>query len=473
MELHGKNLSKDNLFIVGGWVRDKLLGKNNPDIDFVVFGDPLLAATRISASLKGRVVHLDDKNGVYRVVLKNSPGIEYMDFAAAKGKDLFSDLSKRDFTINAMAVPLADMRCFIDPLKGTQDLKKKTIRMTGPGVFKSDPLRILRAFRFSAQLGFKIDKPTLKQISRDYKLMSKPAGERVRDELFKILACKNSHLHISAIDDLNILSRIIPEIDKMKKSARNFYFHPKGLWQHSLETLSGLEEIALTVQSIFGANSKKVIAHLSEPLSNGVTRLTLLKLVALLHDVAKPACAGKIEGKMRFLGHELAGAKIAENILLRLKLSKHEINIAKQLIEHHMRPISLGQSNVVTERAIYRLFRDVENNVIDLMVLTLSDCYSYRRLKTKKAVELKKLKLMAKMIVDKYFKSLENKKKPKIIDGNMLMNQFRLKPGPIIGELLKDANEAFAIGEVSSKADAFLMLSGKLTRLKKKYRIKQ
>jgi poly(A) polymerase len=467
-----KHNSKLQLFIIGGWVRDKLLGKKNPDLDFIVFGDPLQAASKIADSLKGKVVRLDDKNGIYRVIIKDNPDIKYIDFAAAKGKDIFSDLSKRDFTINSIAVPLTDMSCFIDPFKGLNDLRNKTVRMTSPEAFKDDPLRILRAFRFSAQLGFKIEKTTLKQISRDFKLVTKPAGERVRDELFKILTTDDSCIHISELDNFNILSRIIPEIEKMKKSARNFYFHPKGLWQHSIETLSGLEEIIKTNDKIFGDNSKRVRDHLNEPLSGGVTRLTLLKLVALLHDIAKPGCARRVEGKMRFLGHEAKGAKIAEKILLRLKLSRREISIAKQLIELHMRPISLGQSNVVTERAIYRLFRDVDNNVIDLMVLTLSDCYSYRRLKTKKSVELKKLKIMAKTIVDKYFRSLENKNKPRIIDGNLLMKHFKLKSGPLIGELLRIANEALAVGEIATKKEALGLCSNKLTRLKKKYRIK-
>jgi poly(A) polymerase len=463
-------IEQHKAYIVGGWLRDKISGRKNNDLDIITLVNPLSLARKIASKLGSRVVILDPVNKVYRVVLKDKIGIEYIDIAKFKGKDIISDLKKRDFTINSFALLYEEkfnISKIIDPNKGISDLKNKIIRATSQNSFKDDPLRLLRAFRFASELDFTIEPNTLKLIKKQAKLLSKSAPERIREEFFKILNNPDSSLWIIEMDKAGLLEIIIPEILAMKKSARNFYFHPNGLWQHAIETLMGLEEILSNLKLLFGNNATNIEKHLSQPLSYGVDRRSLLKFTALMHDVAKPSCAERVGKRMRFFGHEEKGSKMVNKILERLRLSRQELKIAGILVLHHMRPISLGQSPILTDRAIYRLFRDIGDNLVDLMLLTLSDCYSYRRLKTKKTVELKKQKLVVKKIVGKYFIGQKQTPKLRLIDGNDLINKLKLKPGPIIGKILTETAEAQALGKINTKDEAISYARRLLTRLKK------
>ncbi|MCB4790938.1 MAG: HD domain-containing protein [Elusimicrobia bacterium] len=465
---------KETSYIIGGWLRDKILKRENKDLDIIVRINPFLVASKLSRKLAGRLVVLDDKNKVYRIALKNNSCLEFIDVAGFKGKDILSDLKKRDFTINSFALPIEenlDFKTLIDPFNGIGDFKKGLIRMTSTNSFKDDPLRLLRAFRFAAELQFKIEPKTGTLIKKQSCLINRSAGERIREELLKILNNDNSFYWITELDKAGLLEVIMPEIIKMKKSARQFYYHPLGLWQHSLETLMSLEEIIVGVPRLFGENASFILKHLEEPLSSGTTRRSLLKMVSLLHDIAKPFCARRIGKRMRFLGHEVKGSKMVKNILERLHFGRQEIKIADVLVQHHMRPISLGQSPVLTDRAIYRLFRDIGDNLVDLMLLTLSDCYSYRRLKVRKAVELKKQKLVVKKLISRYFHEKNKKPAAKLIDGNVILSKFRIQPGPIIGKLLKETAEAQALGKINTKEEAVSYARKLLTRLKKRNRI--
>jgi len=328
-------------------------------------------------------------------------------------------------------------------------------------------LRLLRAFRLAAELGFRIEPGTRKQIKKDAHLISQSANERVRDELFRILAQPCSSVWVRELENTGILDIIIPEIEPMKRSARRFYFHPQGLWQHSIETLISLEDILNKLQKFFPDYPEKIKEHLRQELSPGVTRLTLLKFVALLHDVAKPACAKRIGKRMRFLGHETKGADMMGRILKRLRLSNKEVKIARHLVENHMRPIGLGQAGVLTDRAAVRLFREVDNDLPDLALLALSDCYSYRKLHARKPVELKQQECTMKELVRRYYRSKEKGALPKLVDGHLLMKKLHLEPGPIIGKILKAVTEAQMLGAVTTREQALALATKTLTRLEK------
>jgi poly(A) polymerase len=263
----------------------------------------------------------------------------------------------------------------------------------------------------------------------------------------------------------------VPEITRMKSSARRFYYHPHGLWQHAVETLRSLEDILAHLNRFFPGNAKKIDAHLDEPIASGITRRRLLKLIALLHDVAKPHCAQRIGNRMRFLGHETEGAAMAAKIFERLRIGRKETKIAKHLIEHHMRPISLGQARQTTRRAAMRLFRDIGKDVPDLFLLSLADCYSYRHLKVKKTVGLRKQECTVRSLVSLYFAENEKPVRPKLLDGHQLMLAFGLKPGPLIGDLLRIVEEARDLDAITTRDEALALVKKKLTPLKKRYKI--
>jgi len=458
-----KKLSGDErIYVVGGWLRDKLLGRLNRDLDIASLKDPLRLAKKFANKVKGKLIILDKNNKIYRVILKGHKELEYVDFAKMKGPDIFSDLPKRDFTINSFAAEISangglETSKPIDPCSGTRDLKKKLVRMTCPQSFKDDPLRMLRAFRIASELGFKIEPLTASAIKRDAKLIVKSAPERTRDELTRIFSNDHSAEWVSLLDRSTLLEQLLPEITPMKRSARKFYFHPNGLWQHCFETLESIESIFLELNKYFGIERPQIEAHLREPLSAGTDRKILLKYVALLHDCAKPECAKRCAGKTRFLGHEKGGAAKIGKIFARLKMGKKETQIAKLLVENHMRPVSLSQTGTVTQRASFRLFRDIGANTPDLLLLALADWHSYKRIKTGKSKNLKMQEAVLKELISRYYAHLKKLDTPKIIDGNIIMNNLKLEPGPIIGQLLRLVAEAQALGKINTKAEALAL----------------
>jgi tRNA nucleotidyltransferase/poly(A) polymerase len=266
---------------------------------------------------------------------------------------------------------------------------------------------------------------------------------------------------------------MFPVITKMKKSAKNFYYHPKGLFQHCFQTYEALENIFIKLDKYF-PNSKDILEkHLNEPFSENVNKKNLLKFIAIFHDCAKPECAKRMDNKMRFLGHEELGAKKTAQIMKELKMSNKEIDFAKAIISEHMRPSNLAKSEVITNRAQMRLFRDIKENTPDLLIMAMSDWHSYKTLKKKvypKKVLQQQEKSVAKLIFA-YFDFINKKPKDKIVDGNVLMKEFHLKPGKIIGELLKYINNAYEEGRIKDKKQALKYAKSQLTVLKKKHKI--
>src|SRR3989339_34516 len=277
-----KKLSgKNEVYIVGGWLRDALLGRPNKDLDIATAASPAALSRKLAAAAGGTVVTLDRQNEIYRVVLNpKKPGeIAYVDICRLKGKTIGEDLANRDFTITSIAMPLplsakTDFSKVIDPVGARNDLKRRLVRATSDRVFTDDPLRLLRAYRMAAELSFKIEPATLKLIKKHARLITRAAPERIREELFRILAKPQAAAWIEELDSGKLLERILPETARMKKSARKFYFHPRGLWQHAMETLVSLERLLGGIDKLFPGQAALLNAHLDEPLSPGITRRT-------------------------------------------------------------------------------------------------------------------------------------------------------------------------------------------------------
>lgn len=465
-----------NAYIVGGWLRDRLLKRANRDLDIITPEDPLPLAKTIAKKLSASLVKLDTENKIYRVVLKAHPDLDYIDFAKFKGPTLEKDLGLRDFTINALAFRLDAGKPFtpagiIDLLGGKQDLKKKTIRLCAASAFKDDPLRLMRAYRFAGILGFTIEPGTDKAIRANAHRVTSAAMERIREELFKLLACSDAARWIPALEKSGVLRKIFPEATTMKSSARKFYFHPDGLWQHAVETLASLEAIWGKAERIFPGVAPQLREHMNETTSLGITRLTLLKFIALFHDTAKPGCAMKVGKKMRFIGHEKKGAVMIADILRRLKASNREIRLAKTLVEHHMRPVSLTQTEELTQRAAMRLFRDLADDTPDLLLLALSDWHSYKRLKMAQPVPLKQQEATVRELFRRYYTDKTKLEARPLINGHDIMTHFSLQPGKHIGTLLAAVREAQLLGRIATPDEAYACANSVLTRLQKRDKI--
>ncbi|GAB1401631.1 hypothetical protein MASR1M68_05420 [Elusimicrobiota bacterium] len=330
---------------------------------------------------------------------------------------------------------------------------------------------MLRAFRFASEFNFVLSKNTFLLIKENADKIKKSAPERIKNELFRVLNNKNATKYIVEMDNAKLLENLFPVISLMKKSAKNFYYHPKGLFQHTIQTLESLEKILDKLNYYFKNSNEKLLKHLNIDFSENVNKKNLLKFIAIFHDCAKPECAKKVGKKLRFLEHEDAGAKKVAEIMQKLKMSKKEIEYVKEIVKNHMRPSNLLKTGNATEKAKLRLFRDIGENIPDLLILALADWHSYKSLKVYSKKILKMQEKYVSKFIDDYFELLNKTVKVKIVDGNILMKEFSLKPGKIIGILLKLIEEKQTEGLINTQREALLFAKSKLTALQKTYRI--
>ncbi len=453
---------KEKIYLVGGYLRDLILKRENKDLDFVLAGRLTDFVKEFAEKIKGAFFLLNDRYQTNRVIDKKN-GLTY-DFTRMRGRSIGEDLKKRDFTINALALDLGEpiLSKVIDPCKGREDIRKRTIRMVSEEAFADDPLRLLRSIRFRALLNFKIERKTRKLILQKAALLKKVSGERIKEELFGILALKESHRFIRELDELKLLTQIIPEIEALRKTDQEG-FHHLDVWKHSLETLEHTEKILEGLKRLFPKFYKKIGKHLREEVADKQPRITLLKLATLLHDLGKPQTQSITpEGRMRFIGHEEKGVEMAEEIGKRLRLSRKAIKTVKREILHHMRPGNLSEVPKVTNRAIFRFFRDCKEEGIETLILSYGDrLAACGPLATPRMIKRHR-EVVEEMLGDYYEKKFIVKPK-RLVNGNEIMKRFKLSPGPKIGKILEALSEVQAEEKIKTKKEAFKFVQELLT----------
>ncbi len=459
---------KVKLYLVGGFLRDIILKrqKQEPDIDFAIKNHAIAFGRGLAKQIKAGFVILDKEHGCCRLVKKLRNTAYTLDFTDFRGKDLEDDLLHRDFTINCLALDLKDAlggedftARLIDPLAGQKDLKSGLIKMAKASAFDEDPLRILRAFSLSAVFNFKIEPKTLALVKKKAKKLTAVSFERIRDELFKILACADSDKFLAKLDQLKILPLIIPEIEKMRGVYQGPYHHLDVL-KHSFETLRQLEIVLREY-----AKNQEVNAYLDKYIAASRQRRQLLKLGAFLHDIGKPDAKRRIAQKTIFHGHERIGSGITKEVVKRLKLSNDELFVLQKMVFLHLRPGYMADSAALSQRAKFRFFRDAGEEAISVFLLSLADQRSTcGRLTTKKS-HLKHEKAVAGLIKE-YFAKLKEKKLVRLVNGDQLMAKLGLGPGPLIGKVLAQLEELQALGKISTQQEAFA--AGRKLILKKK-----
>jgi poly(A) polymerase len=449
---------KVKLYLVGGYLRDILLKreKENLDIDFCLKRGAINFARYVAREIKAGFVVLDRVHGCARLVKRVGDKVYTLDFTDFRGKTLKDDLLHRDFTINAFCAELDKALkgkkpddLFIDPYEGRKDLATQTIRLVNKKGFDEDPLRILRAFSLSAIFGFKIDRETLKLIRLKHKKLSDVSFERIRDELFKILERPNSFEYLAQLDKIKILKTIIPEIEVMRGVKQGPYHH-LDVWQHTLETIRQLELLIAELK-----NSQEIQSYLNEFISTNRRRYALIKLGALLHDIGKPAALRHEDGKTKFHGHEKIGLEITKNIVARLKLSNDELDSLEKMVLWHLRPGYLADNEEITPKAIFRYFRDTQEEGVSILLISLADQRATKGPLTSRQSRIHHEKVVLDLIKE-YFKRKKEKKLPRLITGDDLITQFKLEASPLIGKILKELEELQAIGRIKTKKEALL-----------------
>jgi len=462
-------------YLVGGFVRDALLGRDTADIDIAVAGDALEIAPKLAAVLGGKYVLLDEVNRIGRIIVGDEVNRREIDFSTFRDS-IEQDLSRRDFTIDAMALDLSQLGKghtdfqIIDPFNGLDDLHQGMIRTVYEAAFQSDPARLLRAIRLAAELGFGIETQTESLIRRYSNLLTKVAGERVREELLRLLAVPQTGQFLAYLDDLGLLTVMIPELAQTKgvvQPKEHFW----NVFDHSIKTVSAASfllrqetwDYALTDVLAVSPWSDVLAHHFAQEVSRGSTRGSLLKLAALLHDIAKPQTKTiDADGQMRFLGHAKDGAVMAANILERLRFSGKEIRLVEAMIEHHLRPLQTRNTGLPSRHALYRYFRDTSEAGIDILFLSLADHLAARGPQLDLNQWQEHARLVEYILCQRFQQEESVVAPPKLIDGHDLLDTFSLSPGPRIGQLLETVREAQVTGELATREDALAYIRRQL-----------
>lgn len=463
-------------YLVGGCVRDRLLKHVIYDLDLAVDGDGLLLARRLANHFGGDYYPLDEARSTGRAILQVEGEHRLLvDVARFRGDDLAADLADRDFTINALAANVHTLDDVIDHHNGLADLEARLIRPVSDTSIGNDPLRALRAIRQAVQLGFALAPETEACIRRDGAALAQVAGERIRDELARLLALTPAAPGLNQLDDLGLLTTILPELEPLRNLEQPPPHHLDAL-THTLETVRALESLLGTkigqqqasppTQSATSTSRLEILhpftarlqAHLAQVMSDARPRLVTLKLAALLHDTGKPAARIEEKGRIRFIGHQTEGTKLSGRVLRRLRFSNAEVHLGRIIVRHHMRPLLLANQERVSARAVYRFFRDTGDAGVDVLLHALADHLATYAPGTKDDRWPRLLELVARMLGDYWERPAERVTPPSLVDGNDLLREFGLQPGPHIGELLEIVREAQVSGDIHTRDEALTLV---------------
>lgn len=461
------------VYLVGGAVRDALLGKASHDLDFVLEGPVLEIARRTANALHAAYYPLDEARQTARVIVTGKGGERaVLDFAAYRGEDLEGDLRLRDFTVNAMALALDEPNRLIDPLRGAEDLRAKRLRICSPTSLKDDPLRTIRGVRLASQFNLLIEPETRKEIRAAAPGLVKVSAERKRDELFRILDGEKPSTGIRALDLLGVLPFLLPELSLLKGVSQSPP-HVFDVWEHSLNVVQNLEQVLAVLAPVYDADRaanlvlgtlsmrlgryrEQLEAHLGERFTPDRTARALLFFTALFHDSGKPGTRSvDSSGRIRFFRHEQVGEAIVRQRASGLHLSNEEVKRVSTVIAHHLRPMLLGQNpGLPSARAIYRFFRDTGPAGVDVCLLSLADVMGTYGASLPPEHWGRHLDVV-RSLLEAWWEQREDRVEPApLVDGGTLMEALGLPPGPEVGRLLEALREAQAAGEIRSREEA-------------------
>lgn len=441
--------------LVGGAVRDAWLGRAaGRDLDVAVSHGAGMIARRVADRLGGACVDLDVARGTARVLALD----HQLDLADFRASTLAGDLALRDYTVNALAVPLRELlrrgrARIVDPTGGLADLRGRRLRLPHPGVLADDPLRSLRGVRLEAALGLRLEKSATRAIRAAAPALTSVSAERVRDEVVALLALGRAAAALRRADQLGLLAVILPEIEPMR-ATRQPAPHRFAVLEHSFRAVAGADEIVARPERLepFG---EELAAHLGEPMAGGLTRGQVLKLAALLHDVSKPETRRTIDGRVRFFQHDVVGAERARAIGERLRLPGAVTAVLAQLVRHHLRPMHLANAGAMTDRARYRFYRDLGPETRDLVLLVLVDAAAVRG---QRPLAVWRRATLLRDLLRGWESQRRAATAPPLLRGGDVMAHFGLTPGPEVGRLLDRAREAQDRGLARTREEALAYL---------------
>jgi len=475
----GQLIRGRSVYLVGGAVRDLLLGRAAYDLDFATEESGLQVGRRVAEALQAHFYALDAERDVGRVLVTRENRRWTLDFASLRGPSIEEDLRARDFAINSMAIPVHSPPRLIDPLGGESDLRDHLLRASSPSAISDDPVRSVRAVRLAVQLGLRMERETREQVRSGASRLGAIAPERLRDEFFRILNGPRVAAAIRTLMSLRLLPAMVPEVVGLDTIVQPPP-HVHDVWSHTLLLMDRLElllavlaplpeeevsaDVILGLVSLrLGRFRERISGHLQEMLADERPVRGLLFLSGLLHDAGKSeTSSAKISGAGPFSGHEELGGEWALHRALALRFSKEEAERITRTVRGHMRPLQLLRAGQVPPLAVYRYFRGLGPAGVDVSLLSLADFLATYGTTLPQPAWASLLDVVRTLLEGYFERRTEIVEPPPYVNGDELMATFGLRPGPQVGELLEALREAQVAGQVSSKGEALSFARGRL-----------
>lgn len=456
---------RDPVYVVGGTVRDALLGRPWHDLDLALPAERVAPFARaLAAASAGTLVALDDRLPTIRVVVGTGPERREVDLSGLRGADILADLVARDLAVNALAVPLAELReggeaRLIDPAGGLDDLRQRRVRVPSPGVLDDDPLRVLRAHRFAATLGFTIEPATRSEIRVRSASLASAAVERVVEELFKLLGAPGAGARVTDLWEDGLLRVILPEAAAMEGVGQNT-FHHLDVLHHTLEACRAFDEIRADPARFYGDRAAGIAAYLATGQNPA-----LVLLAILLHDIAKPATRFADATGVHFYRHEALGAEMTEAIGTRLRLATRHVEVLVRWVAQHLGLkdlILLHREGRLVDRTVRRFLRRASDDLLGLLCVVLADTRATRGPDFPKDGEALLLEVSRRLLADDEARRTDPRHGEPLLRGRDLIGELGLTPGPRLGELLAAVEEARWDGLIHDRDEALAWVRSRL-----------
>ncbi|MGO9903401.1 MAG: HD domain-containing protein [Solirubrobacteraceae bacterium] len=435
-------------WVVGGAVRDELLGRVTLDYDVAIEGDAREPARELARRAGAHAFALSDTFGAWRVVAHDHSW--QVDLTPLMGDTLERDLARRDLTINAIARPLRGGAA-IDPFGGLADLRAARLRMVRSDAFARDPLRTLRLARLAVELGFAIERETAAAASASSAGLRAVAAERVFTELKQIVASERVVQGLSLMEALGATEAVLPELAALRGVTQSEYHH-LDVYDHTIAVLEQTLELQRDPRGVLGVQgvqAEPIAALLSEPLANELTRGVALRFGALLHDGAKPQTwARSADGRISFHGHDEAGAALVAAVMTRLRASERLSAYVQALTRNHLKLGFLVHDTPLSRRAIYRYMRACEPVEVDVTLLSVADRLATRGRGSEAAIS-RHLELARQLLAEALRWRAQRPQPP--LRGDRLAREVGIRPGPELGRVLAELEEAAYAGELQTE----------------------
>lgn len=465
---------KRSLYLVGGWIRDFLLGRESWDLDFAVTGDPFPFIKAVAERVGGYPLTLHIGPPLGRIIRwEEAPEEAQADFVSLYQNDIKADLRQRDYTCNALAVDALELTGqgeapILDPLGGIEAITKREIVLTQKRMLQDDPVRILRAFRLGATLNFTITPQTLSALSEAAPLLLMAPDDRIGWEWSWILQQRGAKRQLLMMDETGVLGILIPQIQRLKEVPAGGYHHLDG-FRHTIEAVGMVERVltAETEDPRLNELLSKIRGTFDERMGYRRTGVWVLKFATLLHDIAKPETMTRDEdGTLHFYGHEKLGAKVAEGVCHRFRLSRRERDLVVTLVRNHMRPVWLSGARDLTERALRRFWRELgDKEGLYCIALSAADLMATRGSDMTPEQRQRHYTVLCRLL-ETYFALKELRKHPRLVTGHEIMERYGIPPCPLVGKALQSVEEAFLDGRIRTREEAWKLLDEMMERRK-------